>query len=248
MAAARKQGTEVGVGNMITTRMYENGVYLDRNPSWHEEDSPWKASHVTSILKSNNVRPTSVSEVGCGAGEVLKCLAREYGDAVQFTGYDISPQAYSICRHKQTGNLRFLHRDLLTENVEPVDVLLAMDVIEHVEDYFGFLRALRSKAIHKVFHIPLDLSVQSVFRSTPILRHRASVGHIQYFTKETALATLTDTGYEILDYRYTASALELPHLGWKARLMKWPRRCFYRMHRDLAVRVLGGFSLLVLAR
>ena len=79
---------------------------------------------------------------------------------------------------------------------------MAIDVFEHVEDYFGFLRKLREKAEYKIFHIPLDLSVQTVLRSSPIIKGRKSVGHIHYFTKETALETLKDTGYEIIDYFY----------------------------------------------
>jgi hypothetical protein len=65
---------------------------------------------------------------------------------------------------------------------------------------------------------------------------------------ETALAALKDTGYEVVDYFYTPSSLDTPNLNWKARLMKLPRRLSFAIHQDLAARVLGGFSLLVLAK
>jgi len=128
------------------------------------------------------------------------------------------------------------------------DLVMAIDVFEHVEDYFGFLRKLKNRGTYKIFHIPLDLSVQSVLRSSPILKERSSVGHIHYFTKETALETLRDTGYEVVDYFYTNSSLELKNRGWKANLMKLPRALFYSIHKDLSVRIFGGFSLLVLAK
>lgn len=38
---------------------------------------------------------------------------------------------------------------------------------------------------------------------------RRSVGHIHYFTKETALALLEDTGYRVIDHGYTWGATEL---------------------------------------
>ena len=45
-----------------------------------------------------------------------------------------------------------------------VETALLMDtVLEHLEDYFGFLRKLKTRATYKVFHIPLDLSVQTGF-------------------------------------------------------------------------------------
>jgi hypothetical protein len=125
---------------------------------------------------------------------------------------------------------------------------MAIDVFEHVEDYFGFLRKLRAKAEYKIFHIPLDLSVQSILRASPILKARRLVGHIHYFTKETALEALKDTGYKVLDYSYTGGTIELPNRGWKANLLKLPRRLAYALHGDMAVRVLGGYSLLVLAQ
>jgi hypothetical protein len=135
---------------------------------------------------------------------------------------------------------------MLEEPVE-FDVAMAIDVFEHVEDYFDFLRRLRTKATYKVFHIPLDLSALSLLRREPS-RMRKGVGHIHYFDKDIALASLEDTGHEIIDWTYTSGRTELPNLGWKSRLMKGPRKAVYALNADLAVRAFGGYSLLVLAR
>jgi hypothetical protein len=59
---------------------------------------------------------------------------------------------------------------------------------------------------------------------------------------------LRDTGYEVIDWFYTRGSLELPNRGWKANLLSLPRKLLFFIHQDLAVRVLGGFSLLVLAK
>jgi hypothetical protein len=121
-------------------------------------------------------------------------------------------------------------------------------VFEHVEDYFSFLRKLRDKARYKIFHIPLDISVSSVLRSSPILGARKHVGHLHYFTKETALATLEDTGYEILDYFYTAGSIDLNIKMVKTFLARFPRQVLYTLNQDIAVRLMGGYSLLVLTK
>lgn len=228
--------------------VYKDGIYLENNPTWHEEDSPWKAQQIARILRVNKISPSTICDIGCGAGEILKCLTMEFGDNVMFSGYEISPQAFEICRKKETKNLKFYLTEMIFEGESTFDVVMAIDVFEHVEDYFGFLRKLRTKGTYKIFHIPLDLSVQVVLRSSPILKARESVGHIHYFTKETALATLKDTGYKVVDYFYTSGSLELPNRGLKANLLKLPRRLFFSMHQDWAVRILGGFSLLVLAK
>ncbi|WP_322596944.1 hypothetical protein [Bradyrhizobium sp. SEMIA] len=74
------------------------------------------------------------------------------------------------------------------------------------------------------------------------------MGHIHYFFKQSALATLEDCGYTIVDHCYTASRLELPNQALTSRLMRLPRRLLFAAEPDLAVRLLGGYSLLVVAR
>ena len=229
----------------MDTTIYSDGTYFRNNPGWHVDDSAWKARHVADMLARNGVQPASVCEVGCGAGEVLRSLASELPDTARFVGYDISPDAYRLCAPKSGGNIDFRFGNLLEEPVE-YDLAMAIDVFEHVEDYFDFLRRLRPKARHKVFHIPLDLSALSLIRGEP-LRMRKSVGHVHYFDKDTALASLHDTGYTVLDWQYTSGRTELPNLGWKSRLMKVPRKAMYAVNPDLAARTLGGYSLLVLA-
>ena len=230
------------------TNIYENGTYLYNNSSWHEEDSPWKAKQIKKIIEKNSLDLKSICEIGCGAGEILNQLSGQYSDEMELFGYEISPQAFAICNKKSKANLSFKLSNLLDDPDAFFDMVMAIDVFEHVENYFDFLRALKEKAVYKIFHIPLDLSVQTVLRSEPIIRGRKLVGHIHYFTKETALETLKDTGYEIIDYSYTAGLLELPNLGWKARLLKLPRKLAFSIHKDLTVRILGGYSLLVLAK
>ena len=230
--------------------IYEDGTYLDNNQTWHEEDSPWKAQKIAEIIDRNSLDPSTICEVGCGAGEILNQLSLGNSDT-QFFGYEISPQAFSLCEKKSNDRLSFFLKDPLQDDDEFFDIVMAIDVFEHVEDYLGFLRKLKERGEYKIFHIPLDLSVQTVLRSSPILRRRKSVGHIHYFTKETALATLQDTGYEVLDYFYTASILGLHNRGsgsWKTKLLSLPRRVSYFLNEHLAVRILGGWSLLVLAR
>jgi Methyltransferase domain len=228
--------------------IYNDGTYLSNNPSWHEEDSPWKAMQITKIINKNNINPQTICEIGCGAGEILNCLSDYFDDKVIFSGYEISPQAFDICQSKKKNNLNYILRDFFNERDSSFDVLMAIDVFEHVEDYIGFLKEFKKRGDYKIFHIPLDLSVQTVLRSSPILKERRTAGHLHYFTKETALATLKDIGYEIVDYFYTNSSIDLPNRGWKANLLKLPRKSFFLINQDITARVFGGFSLLVLAR
>jgi SAM-dependent methyltransferase len=228
--------------------IYTDGTYLAGHGSWHQEDSSWKADRIKAMLERNGVQFASLCEIGCGAGEILNVLSRSFGAGKQLYGYEISPQAFDLCCRKAKPGLTFRLGELLAEDAQSFDVLLAIDVFEHVEDYLGFLKRLKPWSTYKVFHIPLDLSVQSVLRAKPILKLRRDVGHLHYFTKETALETLRSAGYDIVDHFFTATAVDLPNRGWKANLMKLPRRVLFAVNPDWAARLLGGYSLMVLAK
>ena len=233
--------------------IYEDGTYLKKNSDWHASDSAWKASQICSILEKNAIDVKNVCEIGCGAGEVLRLVQSGMQGSVTATGYDISPRAYKISSRKipqenLQASLRYILGDLLADNSAEFELVLAIDVFEHVENYIGFLQKLRSKAKYFVFHVPLDLSCQSVARPSKLSDIREAVGHLHYFTKDTALKTIEYSGYSIEDWFYTCGSLELPARGWKSNFANIPRRAISVFSKDMSARIMGGYSIMVLAR
>jgi 2-polyprenyl-3-methyl-5-hydroxy-6-metoxy-1,4-benzoquinol methylase len=225
---------------------YVDGTYLEKRPDWFSADSPWKARKIAEIIADNGLRPTTVCEVGCGAGEVLRELSKSFPTAL-FDGYEVSPQAYKLCQQRASERVRFHLADLLQCEVT-FDLLLVIDVFEHLEDYFAFLVQLRSKARQMIFHIPLDLSASALIRPKALVRARQSIGHLHYFTRETALAALEDAGYRVIDHRLTRGALELGKGGLRTRVGNVPRRILRLLvGDDMTQRLLGGYSVLALA-
>lgn len=232
----------------MSQELYTSGEYLEKNPTRHVEESPWKAKQVIRMMQQDHIAPKTICEVGCGAGEVLSQLQKYMGEDCFLWGYEISPQALELSGSRANERLHFKLADLRQEKDAFFDLILVMDVIEHLEDYFSSLRGIRSKGQYKMLHFPLDLSVQTVVRSHGLLNVRRSYGHIHYFTKEIALQMLNDVGYDVLDYCYTARALELPSKQIKRNLMRLPRKLLSAVNIDLAARILGGWSLLALAK
>jgi SAM-dependent methyltransferase len=227
--------------------IYKDGTYLERNRTWHVEESPFKVKYILSLLDRNHLAPQTITEVGCGAGEVLRLLQSKMSASCEFWGYDISPQAYELSRRRANDRLHFKVADFATEPAGSFDLMLVLDVIEHLEDYYSFLRQIRPRARHKLFHLPLDISAQAVVRKNGMMKRRLDHAHLHYFTRELALQVLLDTGYEIVDWLYAPRSNEIgPHLIQK--LFRLPRSAFYALSRGLAVRVLGGYSLMVLAK
>ena len=53
-----------------------SGNYLLLNPTWDAEQSPWKAKLIQNLLEKHQIKFDKLSEIGCGAGQILVKLAR----------------------------------------------------------------------------------------------------------------------------------------------------------------------------
>jgi len=152
-----------------------------------------------------------------GPGEVLKQLQQRLNSDCDLLGCDISPQAIEFCRSKANEKLRFLLGNITEVPERFFDLILVLDVIEHLEDYFLFLRNIKDRALYKVFQIPLDLSVQTNLRATPMIRDRQRYGHIHYFNKEIDF-------YRVLQLSVSRhhedwpNCLILPQLRWRTSI------------------------------
>jgi SAM-dependent methyltransferase len=226
---------------------YTSNTHLRENPTWDVEDSSWKAEKVVAMLAAAKCQPGSICDVGCGAGGVLADLRPIFPDAELF-GYDIARDAAHFWSQHKSANIHFEVGDFFQLNQRRYDVLLLLDVIEHLPDPFAFLGRLRHYADFFIFHIPIDLSAMNVLRELPLLKARGKAGHIHYFTKGLALALIGECGYKILDWRYTEAAFTTPKYNWRTGLASLPRRVAYWVNKDWGVRLLGGETLMVLAQ
>jgi len=225
----------------VHEQIYLDGTYLDRVPTWHAGDSRWKAQQCEALLSELGIEPSTICDVGCGAGGVLATLKDAY-PAAELRGFDISPAAIRLA-DQQHGGIQFTVGDVIGR----YDLMLVMDVIEHVEDCFGFTRGLRSHADLVLFNIPLELTCLSLLRNVP-MAHRHALGHIHYFTRQTALALLTDSGFEIVASRYIPAVVDFAARDLKSRAIAGVQRAGFRLAPDLSMLTVGGYSLLAAAR
>ncbi len=226
------------------SEMYTSGEYIKKHPTWHSEDSQWKAEQILKMVNDHTLMPHTICEVGCGAGEILRQLQANMAADCTFVGYEISPQAFEICEERANKRLRFELKDFTQETDISFDLLLFVDVIEHIEDYLGFLRNVKTKGQYKIFKIPLEFTSISAATGYP----RGSwdtLGHIHYFTKDTALQSLKDAGYTVIDHFY---AREFNYsLSRDSLILNLLRKAAFSLYADLSVRLLGGCPLIILA-
>jgi SAM-dependent methyltransferase len=222
--------------------MYNDGSYLSKNPGWHEDHADWKASQVLSLMGDRGLQPASIVDIGCGTGGVLEAISGALKGA-RLVGYDLSAQAIELVGRSDGVELRVGTPEDIRDHY---DLLLSLDVFEHVEDYIGFLRSLRPLADLFIFHIPLDMSAQSVMRERPLLTVRSTVGHLHYFTRGTALASLQTAGFEVICDRLLFPH-DVPGRRVRTRIANVPRGLARYFRPQMSARVLGGSTLLVLA-
>lgn len=178
---------------------------------------------------------------GTSLAHIAECMPGR-----RYTGYDVSPDVAVLWRSlPQTVSYRVGD---FTSSSELYDLLLLIDVFEHVEDYMSFLRKLSTRARWFVFHIPLEMHLSALLRDRQ-LHTRRQVGHLHYFSRATALATLEDTGYRIVAAEYTCVSQETQE-GRRpvTRLANLVRVGVQAVSIDLASKLLGGYSLLVLCQ
>jgi hypothetical protein len=92
------------------------------------------------------------------------------------------------------------------------------------------------------------LNAQGLMRGS-MMKSCAHSGHPHYFSKETALATLNDTGYDVKAWQFNSSS---QHAGLSRRLLRTrianlPRRMLSPISIETTELLMGGYSLLVLA-
>jgi len=104
------------------------------------------------MIERNHTSISRIADIGCGAGGVLSELSRLIGPGIRYYGFDISPQDIELARKHTNDNICFKMEDLLSpDNDEYFDILLIIDVVEHIPDHIDFLKKSRTKAFTKSF-------------------------------------------------------------------------------------------------
>ncbi len=242
----RSQDANYGIFMSKFTDFYTGSEYAANNPTWDIEDTQWKARKIVDIIQSSGFQPNSICEIGCGSGGILAGLRKAY-PAISLTGYDIAPSAARFWPKWEDCDIRFHTGNFLTEDTDNYDILLLIDVLEHLPDPHSFLSEIRGRSKYLVVHFPLDLSALSVARESPLLHVRRKVGHIHYFTKHLALELLHETGYVCIDAQYTNAYKSAPQRGLGSKAFGVLRSLLQAINKDLGVRLLGGETLMVIA-
>jgi len=126
-----------------------------------------------------------VLDIGCGYGAVARTIAKRVS-GVHVTGIELDSERYSqAVRMDNPSNLSFVHGDAITELPEGAwDTIVLSNVVEHIDDRVGFLKALvnnvrpkqvliRVPLFERHWHVPLrkELGVNYFSDMTHFIEH-----------------------------------------------------------------------------
>jgi SAM-dependent methyltransferase len=190
----------------------------------HAETHWWNRGRrriVLSLLRRYLEAPRPrILDLGCGVGNHLEALA-ELGEV---WGADCSPVELDYCRRRFSGRLDYLSLpDQVPYDPETFDVVVMLDVLEHVGDDAGALRR-----VHEVLK-PGGLLLLTV----PALRwlwtqYDMHAHHYRRYHRGPLRALLRQAGFEVRLLSYmncflfplmAASRLLLPGAFWNAKEM-----------------------------
>lgn len=204
--------------NEKITNLYTTDEYITKNPTLHEEDSPWKIEKllplIDKFMKSNTKNTINLLDVGGGAGVILNALSsyitQNYQVKVNKYILDLSPKMLQAQASRNPDIIKALPEDIRKTSLpnKHFDLTLLVDVLEHVPNPEEALKELQRISNYVIFKVPLE--DYFVFNIANFLTKGATkqqqinnYGHINVYSTRKIKKTIKKNNGTIIIHEYT---------------------------------------------
>jgi SAM-dependent methyltransferase len=199
------------------SNLYTSDEYITKNPSLHEEDSPWKVKKITPLvdifIKIINKNQINLLDVGGGAGLILRDISvyiEKHHIDVNKYALDLSPGMLEIQKKRNPDLKKALNEDICTTSLsnKEIDLTLLIDLIEHVPNPEKALEEVKRISNYVILKVPLDGYLigtiwNFIRRGEPRRNGIESVGHINIYTYGLLRNQIQSHAGQILDCSFT---------------------------------------------
>jgi len=211
-------------------------AYVHHDGHWHREDAAAKAKAVDTLVAHMHRRPSVVGDVGSGPGYVLAQLR------ARWSHWDPPPSLWGSDPALQPSQV--LPGLLAPPPARPTaDLVLCLDVFEHVPDPVPFLEGLAQVAPWAIFRIPLDDNRWARLRPERAFHTLARLGHLHAYSVHSFLSPLTRAGWQPV--RHTIHHIPSHQGPVPLRALRYMG---HRLAPTWAADWLGGSSVMVLCQ
>jgi SAM-dependent methyltransferase len=180
---------------------YENWASRREDPveaDYNWKASVWKWDHLEKLIR-RHLEPQSVLEFGCGSGEML-ALARSSFPSAELVGMDLSQRMIAMAKERLgSAVVRQGSEEALEAWGPPVDLVLGIDVLEHVVDPVRLARAMGQAGRIVALKIPLERRIIRLGIRAPRVGIEHLSGHLHFWTLAESRRLLRAAGLHILD-------------------------------------------------
>jgi 2-polyprenyl-3-methyl-5-hydroxy-6-metoxy-1,4-benzoquinol methylase len=202
-----------------------NSMYEDMEDDSYVETSKSRSIQAKKIAEYANKfidKNSKVLDVGCGTGLLVKEFAN-----LNYESYGLEPSNF-LAQEGNNNNLTIYRGTLDNFNFfDEFNFLSLIDVIEHVQDPEELLNKIHhalDKDGHLLVITPRHDSFFRFILGFNWWHYR--IAHVGYFSKKNLIKILTNTGFDIVDYKHATWYLPLDYI--LNRILKYAPFIKYR--------------------
>ena len=244
---------------------YRTDEYIRKNPSLHEEDSPWKVVKIIPLIDRFigcvHKGHINVLDVGGGAGlilaEISSYIEKNHQINVGKYALDLSPGMLEIQKQRNPSIKQALNEDIRCTSLhdKEIDLALLIDLLEHVPNPVDALEEIKRISSYAIFKVPLDnCLINSIWnfikRGEPRRQGIETVGHVNWYTYSDLKNQIEKhTGQVLVSYftnvheYYLNSPYYKGRLSRKSRLLYLAGACTFRFSPRLAAFLFNDFAM-----
>ena len=224
--------------------IYTDLTFFKRSPMWNDAESLWKSHQISSFICDNKLSINRLIDYGCGTGSILHILS-DFLPGRSYLGFDPCPQLSS--QWSSYPNIDFTTTFDL-ETIDLNDVILLIDVLEHVLDPYSLLDALCSRAGYVIVHLPLELNLSTLLRPCSLKNAYDEVAHLHFYSPATFEIMCTHLRIDVISKTFTFPYRTLKRTrNNKQKLIDLSRSVISSLiSPDISQSVLGGNTALYL--